>query len=133
MEASGVSISRRRTDLLPEGSQLRMLRDHILVRPLEWRPSAVIEVAGDTRKPLRGVVVAVGPGQRRRRYKFNAAGERIRVSEINGRQIPCDVQVGDTVELGGLEIGGYSFPEVLIGNERYLIAQEADVAMVVDE
>lgn len=132
MEASGVTINRRTTDILPRGSQLRMLRDHILVKPLDWQPSRIVEIAGNVRKPLRGLVVAVGPGQRRRKYRFNEKGERIRVSEINGKQIPCDVKVGDTVELGGLEIGGYSFPEILIGNERHVIAQEADVCLIVE-
>lgn len=133
MESSGVTITRRTTDVIAANAQLRMLRDHILVKPLEWKPSATIVTIDGTRKPLRGIVMAVGPGQRRRKYRFNEKGERIRVSEVNGQQIPCDVKVGDTVELGGLEIGGYSFPELLIGTERHLICQEADVAMIVDE
>jgi hypothetical protein len=36
------------------------------------------------------------------------------------------------VELGGLEISGYSFPKVMIGNVEHLIIQERDVAIVVD-
>jgi co-chaperonin GroES (HSP10) len=132
MEASGVEISRKTPDFLPDGVHLRLLRDHILVRPLDWCPSAHIAIAGGSRKPLRGLVIAVGPGARRKRYKVNARGERVRVSEVNGRPIPCEVKVGDVVELGGLEIGGYSFPEVHIGLERHLIAQEADVCLIVE-
>lgn len=130
MEQSGVVIDRKATDMLPEGVQIRPLRDHIVIKPLEWEPSKILQIAGNTRKPLRGVVTAVGPGAYRKRYTFNSRGERVRVQEKNGRPIPCDVKVGDTVELGGLEIDGYKFPQFLIGNELHLMCQEADVCGV---
>jgi co-chaperonin GroES (HSP10) len=120
-----------KTQYLPAGTKLRPLRDRMVVRPLSWQPSAIIEIAGDARKPLRGEVVAIGPGQRQKRYYRNANGEVHKMGET-GRVIPTEVKVGDVVELGGLEIDGYGFPEIVIGTERFILCQEQDVAGVVE-
>jgi co-chaperonin GroES (HSP10) len=112
-------------DYLPADTKLRPLRDHIVVKPLKWEPSKIIEIAGDKRKPLRGVVVAVGPGCYPKLYNKD------RSKTWDSRQFrPCDVKVGDTVELGGLEIDGYLFPKIVIGNEVHVLCREADVAGV---
>lgn len=45
------------------------------------------------------------------------------------------VKPGDVVELGGLNVFdglGYNFPQVVIGTELFIIAQEQDVAFVDD-
>lgn len=124
--ASGVRIERRTTDLVPKEAKIRPLRDHIIVRPLEWEPSKVLKIAGSTRQTLRGTVVAVGPGHYPKRYNR----DRSKTWDSKSFQ-RTQVRVGDTVELGGLEIDGYSFPQILIGNELHLICREADVCGVV--
>lgn len=129
LNTAGARIEAK-TQYLPAGTKLRPLRDRMVVKPLEWKPSAIIEIAGDTRKPLRGEVIAIGPGQRQKRYHKNSRGEVHKMGET-GRVIPCEVQVGDIVELGGLEINGYGFPDIVIGTERYIICQEQDVCGVV--
>jgi co-chaperonin GroES (HSP10) len=112
-------------DYLPAGTKLRPLRDQIVVKPLNWEPSKIIAIAGDKRKPLRGVVVAVGPGCYPKIYNKD------RSKVWDSKQFrPCDVKVGDTVELGGLELDGYLFPTIMIGNERHVLCREADVAGV---
>lgn len=128
---SGVAVDRRSLDLVP-GQSLRPLRDHIIVKPLEWRPSALIRIAGDTRKPLRGVVVAVGPGCHPWRY---SADRSKRWQSKSFRK--TEVRVGDEVELGSLPddalgITGYAFPQVLIGNEVHLVCREEDVCAIRD-
>jgi co-chaperonin GroES (HSP10) len=118
------------TDILPGGTQLRMLRDRILLRPLDWTPSSVIEVVRHGR-PLRGRVEAVGPGRLYRRYRNKEGGKRDYVE--TGHFIPTQVKVGDVVELGGLNAydgAGYNFPQVTIGTETFLICQEQDVVGV---
>jgi len=116
-------------DMIGAHERLRPLRDHIIVKPLNWEPSRVIIVAGDKRKPLRGVIVAVGPGCYPKRY--NKDRSKTWDSTAFRR---TEVKVGDTVELGGLEIDGYLFPTVMIGNELHVIAREEDVAgIVVDD
>jgi co-chaperonin GroES (HSP10) len=127
LESSGINLGERQApNALPAHATLRPLRDHILVKPLEWNPSKVLAVVKRGR-PLRGVVVAVGPGTRPWRYN------RDRSKRWESKAFrPCDVKVGDTVELGGLEIDGYSLPQVMIGNEVHVIAREEDVAGIVN-
>lgn len=130
MERSGVRIERKRQEVFTNET-IRPLRDRIVVKPMDWTPSTLIQIAGNERKPLRGIVMAVGPGYRQKKWKFNAKGERTHMSET-GRVIPTDVKPGDLVELGGLEIGGYDFPQIMINNELHIIAQEQDVAGIIE-
>lgn len=127
---SGIRLSRE-PQRLPAGTKLRPLRDQIIVKHLPWTPSATIVVAADTRKTLRGTVVAVGPGARVKRYWKNREGQRIKVGET-GQVIPTEVKPGDVVELGGLERNGYGFTEILIGHDLHVVCQEADVAGVLE-
>jgi hypothetical protein len=48
-----------------------------------------------------------------------------------GQVIPTEVKPGDLVEVGGLELNGYQFPQVTIGSELHVVCQEQDVAMVI--
>jgi co-chaperonin GroES (HSP10) len=123
----GGKLERKDPHVVP-GQALRPLRDYLIVKPLAWRPSAIIEIAGSKRKTLRGQVVAVGPGclpnihdgpkGYRRTYRESKRFQR------------TEVRVGDIVELGGLEIDGYDFTEVLLNNEVHVVCQEADVVGV---
>ena len=125
MNIEGKRLERRTTDFIGSKETIRPLRDHIVVKPIAWEPSKVIKIAGDTRKPLRGTVVAVGPGCYPKRY--NKDRSKTWDSKVFQR---TQVRVGDLVELGGLEINGYEFPQILIGNELHIICREADVAGV---
>lgn len=120
-------------DILPRGITLRPLRDQIVVKPLDWTPSKTITVAGSTLKTLRGTVVAVGPGAYLRHYCHrnlpDGRRERWAVKETN-RRVPMELRIGDIVELGGLENGGYAFQEVVIGTEKHVICQQQDVVGV---
>ncbi len=120
----GVRLEHR-PEMIGADERLRPLRDQLIVKPLEWEPSQVIVVAGSKRKPLRGVVVAVGPGCYPKLYNKDKSK-----SWESKAFRACEVKVGDVVELGGLEIDGYLFPQVLIGNERHVICREADVCGV---
>lgn len=131
MTSTGIRLERE-PQRLPPGTVLRPLRDQIVVRPLAWEPSKLIVIAGNQRKPLRGVVVFVGPGERvKRRWKDNN-GQVHKIGET-GQVIPTEVRPGDVVELGGLEIDGYAFQQITIGHEVHLICQEKDVACVDEE
>ncbi len=131
MSSVGVSIDAP-CEILPGGTRLRMLRDRILVRPLDWEPSRIICVVRRGRA-LRGVVEAIGPGRLYRRYRAKAHSSTQREYVETGTFIPTQLRIGDVVELGGLNAfdgQGYNFPQVMIGTQRYLIAQEQDVAFV---
>jgi len=109
--------------------KLRPLRDQIILKPLPWRPSAIIEVAGNQRRTLRGEVVAIGPGRRVLQYWKNGRGERVMMGE-SGQVIPTEVRPGDVVEIGGLEIDGYKFPTEIIEGVEHVICSERDVCFV---
>lgn len=116
---------------IPAESNLRPLRDQIIIEPLDVVHSRRILIA-DRTKPLRGRVLAVGPGHYPRRYDRPEKHQRKRMWDSKVFQ-PTQVKVGDLVELGGAEIGGYSFEQIYWGERLCLICREADVAGVVTE
>ena len=116
----GVDMREKRTIDMIEGT-LKMMGDRILVRPLDLKLSKVI-IANWTGKTVRGEVVAVGPGEYPNR--FNSDRSRVRKSKAFR---PTEVRPGDIVELGGLDIGGYAFPRIVLNGVEHLIASEKDV------
>lgn len=126
MEVSGTRITRKVTDFVPATARIRPLRDHIVLKPLQWKPSKILEVAY-WGKTLRGEVLAIGPGVYPKQY----SPDRKKTWDSKAFR-PCDVKVGDIVELGGLEIAGYDFPLIQWGNQPVIICREADVTMVDD-
>ncbi len=134
--STGVTLNDQSdAEILPAGTRLRLLRDRILLKPLDWEPSTIISVVRRGR-PLRGVVVEVGPGRLLRKYRPHPHDPRKRTYVDTARFVPTELQVGDIVELGGLNAydgQGYNFTQVIIGTERYVICQEQDVACVVEQ
>lgn len=115
---------------VPAEAKIRPLRDQIILEPLDWEPSKLIRVVYGG-KPLRGRVLAVGPGLYRRKYD-GPKGKRTK-SWLGKHFQPTTVQVGDVVELGGLELRGYLFQTILWGTKTVVICREADVAMIVED
>jgi co-chaperonin GroES (HSP10) len=114
-------------------AQFRPLGDRILLRPLKWEPSKILEVVRYGRT-LRGEVMAIGPGMHPIKYRPHPDGKR-KIADYRKRFQPVEVKVGDIVELGGLNVfdgQGYAFPEVMVGGETMVICSERDVAGVVD-
>ncbi len=119
---------------------IRMMGDRILVKPLEWEGEDVhgtdsrLLVVRDGR-PVRGEVIAVGPG----RHPFKRSGKsrdgrHVKV-EYSKRYQPTEVKVGDIVELGGLnqyDGQGYQFTEIIYNGVKHLICTERDVCGVRD-
>jgi len=91
------------------------LQDRILVRRIEEErktPGGVIIPDTAKEKPMKGEVVAVGPGARTDR----------------GELIPLDVKVGDIIVFGK-----WSGTEVKIDGEELVIMKETDVLGVVED
>ena len=126
MEKSGIFMDRKRTDHIPADCRIRPLRDQMIVKPLDWQPSKVLAELGAKivwqGKTLRGEVLAIGPGCYPKRY--NADRSKMWESKFFR---PTEVKVGDVVELGGLEIRGYGFDELMWGMDRVILCREADV------
>lgn len=127
---TGKRITDKSPTFLPEDVQLRMTRDHILVRSTEAIESQHIIAHWDG-APTRGVVVSVGPGTYlnvHRRGKKD--GKDYHTVKQSTRFTPTEVKPGDVVELGGREIGGYLFQQVMIGAVPHIVCREQDVAFV---
>ena len=111
---------------------VRLLGDRILLKPLKWEPSKLIEVVRHGR-PLRGEVMAVGPGHHPLKYRKGPKGPK-QFMDYSKHFRPTEVKPGDIVELGGLNVfdgKGYQFTEVLVGVETMIVCSERDVAIVV--
>ena len=121
---SGVRIGNESYDSIPETARVRPLRDQIIVEPIPWPFSSVIEVVY-TGRPLRGRVRAVGPGVYPKRYN-GPKGKRTKSWDSQAFR-PCDVKVGDVVQLGGLSIDGYLFASFRWGDKTVVVCREADV------
>ncbi len=94
---------------------VRPLRDRVVVKRLEEQDEQKIGgiIIPDTakEKPQQGKVVAVGSG---------------RVSD-EGKVIPLDVKVGDTVLFGK-----YSGTEIKLEGTEYLIVREEEILGIID-
>lgn len=126
----GIRIGNETFDSIPADARIRPLRDQIILEPLDWEPSKIIAVAYSG-KPLRGIVRAVGPGIYPKRYD-GPKGRRSKMWDAKCFR-PCDVKVGDVVELGGLELGGYLHMTIRWGAKEMVVCREEDVAIVDDE
>ncbi len=120
----GTRIGNETFDAIPQSAKVRPLHDQIVLEPLPWPFSDVLEVVYSGR-PLRGKVRAVGPGVYEKKYN-GPKGKRTKSWDSKHLR-PCDVKVGDIVQLGGLSIDGYLFQTFRWGNKEMVICRENDV------
>jgi hypothetical protein len=123
----GVRIDNDTVTGIPADVRLRPLYNKLIVQPLDWRPSTILNVVY-MGHPLRGVVLAAGPG----RYPIRYNGRKgVRTKSWDSTVfVPNEVKVGDIVELGGLEIAGYLFHSFLWGDKRCIQVSEDDVTFI---
>lgn len=94
--------------------KLKPLHDRVIVKPEApetTTPSGIVLPDSAQEKPLRGRVVAVGPGKRL----------------DNGRIAPLDLKPKETVLYGK-----YAGTEVTLNGEEYVILRAEDVLAVVE-
>ena len=92
--------------------KLRPLHDRVIVKRLEEEKKSaggIIIPDNAAEKPVRGEIVAVGPGKK----------------DDSGKSIALDVKVGDIVLFGK-----YSGSEVKVDGEDLLVMREDDVIAV---
>ncbi len=129
MTQAGVTINQGQHHVRADDT-IRPLRDNIVLKPLDWDASKTVIAIRDGR-PVRGQVVAAGPGSYRKRY----SKDRSKVYDTDVF-VPTEVKIGDIVELGGLNVydgRGYVFTEIMWGNELCIQCSEQDVAIVRDD
>ena len=109
--------------------RIRPLRDHIVIEPLPVDHGTSVLYAYQGR-PTRGRILAVGPGRYPLKYD-GPKGKRTKSWESK-RFRPCDLKVGDIVDIGGLELGGYLFTNIRWGTRDVVVCREEDVTLVVE-
>ncbi|MEK7181283.1 MAG: co-chaperone GroES [Patescibacteria group bacterium] len=91
------------------------LSNHVFLEPLEenktTKSGIVIPDTADKEKPMRGKVLAIGPG------KLNDKGERVVMS----------VKVGDIVLFKK-----YGPDEIEIESKKYLVGDEDDILAIIE-
>jgi len=98
--------------------------------PPKWSATLEIEWRGEG---LRGQVVAVGPGTYPNVHsRFHKDGKEVRTVRKLKAFRPTEVKVGDIVELGGAEIGGYLWQHVYIDGKDHIVCREQDVCGIID-
>ncbi len=93
---------------------IRPLQDRVIVKRMEEETTSsggIVLPDSATEKPIRGEVIAVGPG------KILDSGEKR----------PLEVKVGDTVLFGK-----YSGTEVKLDDEELLVMREEDIMGVIE-
>lgn len=96
------------------------LGDYILVKPLKRLQSKVVEVVSHE-KYSRGLVVAVGPGERLKRK----SGYGLETGAIR----PMQVKVGDWITYVDLD---HIYPKHFEGGVEYRVLQDKDVTFISD-
>ncbi len=91
------------------------LSNHVFIEPLDeekkTKSGIVIPDTAEKEKPVRGKVLAVGPGK---------------VSE-KGERIPMSVKVGDIVLFKK-----YGPDEIEVSGKKYLVGEEEDILAIVE-
>lgn len=122
---SGVRLADRSLNFV--SGEVKPLREKLVLRPLP--PSLSQTIAADWNgEAVRGQVVACGPGTYPRIHEKGIKdGKPWRtVRELRAFR-PCAVRVGDVVNLGGMEIGGYLWPHIFIDGVDHILISEQDV------
>jgi hypothetical protein len=134
ISGGGKRIGNELLSFVKADEQIRPLRDQIVIEPLPLDLNTTLDVVY-TGKPVRGKILAAGPGLYCRKY-FDSQGNPTqrrgdrKTSKLSKHFRPCDVKVGDVVDIGGLDIGGYLFPLIRWGDKDVVIAREEDVCLV---
>lgn len=94
--------------------EFKPLSNHVFIEPVEGdkvtKAGIVLPDTAEKEKPIRGKVIAVGPG------KISEKGERI----------PMSVKVGDIVLFKK-----YGPDEIEVDDKKYLVGDEDDILAVI--
>lgn len=127
-QSRGARFGGETLNFIPADQVIKPLRDNLLIEPLDVVYSRYIHVSRET-KPLRGKVLAAGPGHYPKKYDHREKHKRTKMWDSHYFQ-PTEVKPGDVVELGGSELEGYAFEQFWWGDKLVLWATERDVAGV---
>jgi hypothetical protein len=126
----GVRVENALLTFVRADEDIRCLRDNIVVEPLDIDHGTMLQLVYRG-QPVRGRVLAVGPGCFPKKYN-GPKGKRTKSWDSKAFR-PCDVRVGDVVDIGGLEIGGYLFTRIIWGSRDVVLCREEDVTCVISK
>lgn len=124
----GAQLTPFTLEAIPGNVRLLPLGDRIIVEPFEHTLSAIILIVNE-RRPIAGVVRAIGPGTNPKKYDHPDKHRRTRF-EYSRHFQPSVIEVGDVIELGAIDGQGYAFETFQWGGRLHLHAREADIAAV---
>lgn len=130
MPEDGKRLHDRSYNALMPGETIKPLRDQIIleVLPLKLSETIIASFQGDS---VRGRVKAVGPGTYpNRHYRGKKDGKEWRHIKASSQFRPTEVKIGDIVQLGGMELGGYLWPHLQIDGKDCVVCTEKDVACI---
>ena len=91
------------------------LSNHVFIEPVEedktTKSGIVLPDTAEKEKPIKGKVLAVGPGK----------------MDENGKRIPMSVKVGDTVLFKK-----YGPDEIEMDGKKYLVGDEDDILAIIE-
>lgn len=117
--------------------KIKPTEDWLIVKPLPPRLSQTI-AAHWNGEVTRGEVIAVGPGKYRnlheRGFKPGKEGKAEQYRKVRKSKVfvPTEVKVGEIVNLGGMDIGGYLWKHIQVDGQDCVWCMEADVCFVED-
>ena len=125
----GSELSHKTITHIPANAKLRPLRDQLIIEPLDGDLSAILIIIHE-RKPVTGIVKAVGPGCYPKRYDHRDKNKRTKMWDSKALR-RTEVKVGDKVDLGGHNTGGYAFDTFYWGDTLHLYnVREEDVTFI---
>ena len=125
----GVRLNSDTLTFIPADTQIRPLRDQMVVEPYGVTHSRVLIVLDTATKLIHGKVLAIGPGLYPRQYDHQERKKRTKT--WHGMVFrPTEVKIGDIVHLDGRQTGKAAFEGFYWGNRYCIHAREEDVAGV---
>lgn len=131
----GVRMTDENLTFIPVDTQLRLLRDQLIVEPMDVVHSRVLIVRSESSTLIRGKVVGAGPGHYPNYYLDKQGRKnppRHERAQICGGMtfVPNPVKVGDIVHLDGRNTGKSAFDAFYWGDRYCIHARAEDVAGV---
>jgi hypothetical protein len=134
----GVVMTDENITFIPADCKLRMLRDQLVIEPMDVLHSRTLIVPPHRSKLVRGKIIAAGPGLYPNRYADklgrilpDGRDKSKRALVLAGTVFrPVTVKVGQIVHLDGRQTGKGAFEAFYWGDKYCLHAREEDVAGV---
>jgi hypothetical protein len=126
----GTRLHDHSTNFILPTERLKPLRDQLILEviPLPLSDTIIASFQGDS---VRGRVIAAGPGTfPNRHYRGKRDGKEWRSIKASASFRQTEVKVGDIVQLGGMELGGYLWPHIQVDGKDCVICTEKDVACI---